>query len=43
MRCIDCNYYYQTFDENYMHCHFEGPEGEAPCEWDEYLSEGERE
>lgn len=41
MRCSDnCGYYWKEEDEAFARCHFEGPEGWAPCEQeDDYESE----
>ena len=32
MKCADCGYHWQEEGEEYPRCHFEGPEGWAPCE-----------
>lgn len=32
----NCGYYWQEADEEYPSCHFEGPDGWAPCEYDGY-------
>ena len=32
MSCKDCPYYYKTEEDNFPCCHFEGPNGWAPCE-----------
>lgn len=29
---INCGYYYKTEDDDFPCCHFEGPDGWAPCE-----------
>lgn len=39
MRCENCGYYWQDEEDKYPHCHFEGPDGWAPCEQDEYEEE----
>ena len=28
----NCGYYWKAEGEYYPHCHFEGPDGTAPCE-----------
>ena len=33
--CADCGYYYKTENDKDPCCHFEGPEGWAPCEQEE--------
>lgn len=40
MKCTECGYHYKTEEDEYPCCHFEGPEGWAPCEQEE---EGEEE
>ena len=35
MKCTECGYYYKTEEDEYPCCHFEGPEGWAPCEQEE--------
>jgi hypothetical protein len=35
MKCTECGYYYKTEKDKYPCCHFEGPEGWAPCEQEE--------
>lgn len=36
MRCSDnCGYYWKEEDEDFPCCHFEGPDGWAPCEQEE--------
>lgn len=40
MGCADgCGYYWKDFGEDYPRCHFEGPDGWAPCEQDDYEQE----
>ena len=40
MKCTDgCGYFYQDEDEEYPSCHFDGPEGWAPCEQEDYGDE----
>lgn len=39
MKCAECGYCWQAEDEEYPTCHFEGPEGWAPCEQEEYEDE----
>lgn len=34
-RCEMCGYYWKEDEERYPCCHFEGPDGWAPCENDE--------
>ena len=29
---INCGYFFQGRNENYPSCHFDGPDGWAPCE-----------
>ena len=41
MKCIECGYYYKTEEDRYPCCHFEGPEGWAPCEQEEDIEEEE--
>ena len=41
MRCTECGYYYKTEKDKYPYCHFEGPEGWAPCEQEEDIEEEE--
>ena len=38
-RCENCGYHYKDDDDRFPCCHFEGPEGWAPCEQDEYEEE----
>lgn len=38
---INCGYYYKEEGEKFPHCHFEGPVGWAPCEYDDYYIEPE--
>lgn len=33
--CKTCGYYWRTEEEPFPSCHFEGPEGWAPCEQEE--------
>ena len=33
--CENCPYHYKTEDDCFPCCHFEGPEGWAPCECEE--------
>lgn len=43
MKCSDnCGYYWKEEDEKFARCHFEGPDGWAPCEQEDndYESEG---
>lgn len=35
MICKECPYYYKTKNDDFACCHFEGPEGWAPCEQEE--------
>lgn len=40
MRCPDnCGYYYRAEGEDFERCHFEGPDGWAPCEQEEYYDD----
>ena len=32
MTCKDCPYCWKAEDESYARCHFDGPDGWAPCE-----------
>ena len=42
MSCKDCPYHYKTEEDNFSCCHFEGPNGWAPCEQEvEYYEEDE--
>lgn len=41
--CENCPYHYAAEDERFPRCHFEGPEGWAPCEWEEEDCEEEDE
>lgn len=49
MDCITCGYYWADLDEDgtpisLEYCHFDGPEGGAPCEQDscdEYANEAD--
>lgn len=43
MTCKECCYYWKADGEKYAHCHFEGPEGWAPCEWEEEEEEEDEE
>ncbi len=36
---INCGYYWQEEGEQYPHCHFDGPDGWAPCEVEENYDE----
>ena len=40
-KCTNCGYYWADLDEDgaplsFEYCHFEGPDGWAPCEQDDY-------
>lgn len=37
--CNNCGYHYKTKDDRFPCCHFDGPEGWAPCEQEEPLYE----
>ena len=39
--CENCPYHYAVEGERFLRCHFEGPEGWAPCEWEEEEDEEE--
>lgn len=39
MKCVDCAYYWKDEKEDYARCHFEGPDGWAPCEQDDDIDE----
>jgi hypothetical protein len=39
--CSNCGYHYKGENERFACCHFEGPEGWAPCEQDEEQDEEE--
>lgn len=40
MTCTDnCGYYWKEEDEKFARCHFEGADGWAPCEQEEYYEE----
>ena len=39
MKCKDCPYCYKTEDDRFPCCHFDGPEGWAPCEQEDYETE----
>lgn len=39
--CENCPYHYAVESERFPRCHFEGPEGWAPCEWEEEEDEEE--
>lgn len=41
--CENCPYHYKTEDDRFPCCHFEGPEGWAPCEYEEEEEEYEEE
>ena len=43
MTCKDCGYHYREDCEDYARCHFEGPDGWAPCEQEEPIYEREDE
>ena len=43
MKCKDCGYHYKTEKDDFPCCHFEGPEGWAPCEQEEPEEEEEDE
>jgi len=43
MTCKECGYCWKEECEKYAHCHFEGPEGWAPCEQEEEYEEEEDE
>ena len=43
IRCAYCGYHWQDSDEDYPSCHYEGPEGWAPCEYDDEPIEEEDE
>lgn len=43
MKCNECGYWYKAEGDKYPHCHFEGPEGWAPCEQEEEDEEEEDE
>lgn len=43
MTCKDCGYHYREDGERYARCHFEGPDGWAPCEQEEPIYEREDE
>ena len=32
---INCGYWWKDDDEDFPHCHYEGPDGYAPCEIDD--------
>ena len=32
---INCGYWWKDDDEDFPHCHYEGPDGSAPCEIDD--------
>ena len=37
--CAKCGYHYKGEDDRFPCCHFEGPEGWAPCEQEDYETE----
>ena len=39
MRCKDCPYFWKEDCERYARCHYEGPDGWAPCEQEEVTRE----
>ena len=41
--CENCPYHYKTEDDSFPCCHFEGPDGWAPCEYEEEYEEEEEE
>lgn len=41
MKCTECGYFYKAEVDKYPYCHFEGPEGWAPCEQEEEVEEEE--
>lgn len=42
--CENCGYHWKEEDERYPRCHFDGPEGWAPCEAeDDYFYEDDEE
>lgn len=43
LTCETCGYHWQEEGERYPRCHFDGPEGWAPCEAeeDDYIYEAE--
>lgn len=41
--CSNCGYHYKGENDRFACCHFEGPEGWAPCEQDEEQDEEEEE
>lgn len=41
--CENCPYHYKTEDDRFPCCHFEGPDGWAPCEYEEEYEEEEEE
>ena len=43
MKCTECGYHYKTEQDEYPCCHFDGPEGWAPCEQEEEEIEAEDE
>lgn len=40
---INCGYYYKTEEDDFPCCHFDGPDGWAPCECDDEDDEVEDE
>ena len=43
MKCTDCGYWWKEDCEKYPRCHFDGPEGWAPCEQEEPYEEEDEE
>ena len=41
MKCSECGYHWQEEGEQFPCCHFNGPEGWAPCEYEEEPEEEE--
>ena len=42
MKCSECGYHYKTEEDKFPCCHFEGPDGWAPCEYEEESEEEDR-
>jgi hypothetical protein len=40
---MNCGYYYKDEDDDFPCCHFVGPDGTAPCEYDDEDDEVEDE
>ena len=38
---INCGYWYKTEDDDFPCCHFDGPDGWAPCEQENNYKEEE--